>query len=163
MPNFALLLKEEIRRLARKEIKSSTDPLKKEIVRLRKTVRELRERIQSAERSGSGAPRRKQAVASDTSESDKRWVRKSRMTAQTIRELRERLRLSQAGLAKLLGVSMLAVYQWEHSEGTLNLRSKRREALLSVRGMGLREAQRKLEEISGAAGKPKRGRPKKSV
>ena len=165
MPNIALVLKEEIRRLARKELKSSTATIQKELARVKKTARELRRQLDAL------AKQQKKAVPTAPASAkvdgpSVPWVRKSRMTGKTIKELRVRLNLTQAELAKLLGVSGLAVYQWEHSEGTLNLRKKSREALLNARALGQREAHRRLEERPAKekpAAKQRRGRPAKAA
>jgi DNA-binding transcriptional regulator YiaG len=57
------------------------------------------------------------------------------------------LRLSQADFAKLLGTTPGAVHLWERKDGALNLRDKTKAAILSVRGLGAREAKEKLKEI----------------
>lgn len=167
MPNIAAVLKDEIRRLARKEAKSFSSAHKKEITRLKKAGRELRALLDNLakqiKRTATGAA----PAPAKTEGAEVPWVRKSRMTGKTIRELRARLKLTQAELAKLLGVSGLAVYQWEHNEGTLNLRRKSREGLIRLRSLGLREAHRQLEQLGGAApAEPKKkraGRPKKAA
>ena len=69
---------------------------------------------------------------------------KARFTSTTIRSLRTRLGLSQAAFAKLAGVTTHAVYLWETKEGPLNLRDKTKAAILSIKGMGAREAKEKL-------------------
>jgi len=71
------------------------------------------------------------------------------------------LRLSQADFGKLLGTTAHSVYLWEKKDGALSLRDKTKAAILSIRGLGAREARTKLGE---AKGKRKRGKgivPKK--
>ena len=63
--------------------------------------------------------------------------------------------LTQADFAKLVGATTHAVYLWEKKEGPLNLRDKTKKALLSIRGMGAREAKAKLEEAVGKRKKAK--------
>jgi hypothetical protein len=57
------------------------------------------------------------------------------------------LRLSQADFGKLLGTTPGAVHLWEKKEGPLNLRDKTKAAILSVRGMGAKEAKAKFREV----------------
>jgi DNA-binding XRE family transcriptional regulator len=164
VPNIALVLKEEIRRLARKELKFTTAVFHKELVRVKKIARDLRRQLTTLAKNQTKSVRTAAAPSKDAGPGLP-WVRKSRMTGKTIRELRARLNLTQAELAKLLNVSALAVYQWEHSEGTLNLRKKSREALLTARTLGQREARRRISEGPAKetpADKPRRGRPRKS-
>ena len=63
-----------------------------------------------------------------------------------IRSLRNRLGLSRANFGKLLGATPHAVYLWEKKEGPLRLRDKTKAALLSIKGLGAREAKEKLAE-----------------
>ena len=75
--------------------------------------------------------------------------KKARFTSRGIHALREKLRLSQADFGKLLGTTSHAVYLWEKKEGVLNLRDKTKAAILSIRGLGAREAKEKLAELGG--------------
>ena len=82
-------------------------------------------------------------------------VEKARFTSKGIRSLRNRLRLTQADFAKLVGATPHAVYLWEKKEGPLNLRDKTKTALLSIRGLGTTEAKAKFEEAVGKRRKAK--------
>ena len=75
-------------------------------------------------------------------------VCKSRLTAKGIRSLRNKLGLTQADFAKLVGVTTHAVYLWENKEGALNLSNKTKKALLSIQRLGAREAKAKLREAA---------------
>ncbi len=52
MPNLNQILREEIVRLAKREINQQVKPLKGQLVELRKTVREQRHRIDQLQREG---------------------------------------------------------------------------------------------------------------
>jgi hypothetical protein len=69
------------------------------------------------------------------------------------------LRLSQADFGKLLGATPHAVYLWEKKIGALNLRDKTKAAILSIRGLGAKEAKEKLAELGK---KVKKGRNARS-
>ncbi|MEE9369065.1 MAG: helix-turn-helix domain-containing protein [Pontiella sp.] len=52
-----------------------------------------------------------------------------KLTAESIRELREKLGLSQNAFAKKIGVSAPSIAKWEKAKGTLNLQAKSRQSL----------------------------------
>jgi len=144
MSNIAIALKAEISRISRKEAKSATGPISKANIDLKKTVVDLKRRLAALEkenkRLAAGTKKEKLVSAPEQSEETK----KARITSATIRSLRNRLGLSQAELGKLAGVTTGAVYLWETKEGPLNLREKTKAALLSIKGMGAREAKEKV-------------------
>lgn len=65
-----------------------------------------------------------------------------KFSPEALKEERERLQLTAADYGKLLGVSPLTVYSWEH--GRNSPRSRQLEAWLAVRGISEREAHRRL-------------------
>jgi hypothetical protein len=71
------------------------------------------------------------------------------------------LRLSQTDFGKLLGTTPHAVYLWERKEGALNLRDKTKGAILSIRGLGAREAEEKLAEAGRKLNKRREAASKK--
>jgi DNA-binding transcriptional regulator YiaG len=144
MSNIAKALKAEISRISRKEAKSASVPIAKANIDLKKTVVDLKKRLAALEKENkrllAGAKKEKPLSAPEPSEETK----KARITSTTIRSLRSKLGLSQADFGKLAGVTTGAVYLWETKEGPLNLRDKTKAALLSIKGMGAREAKEKL-------------------
>jgi ribosome-binding protein aMBF1 (putative translation factor) len=149
MPNIASLLKEEIARVSRKQLRSETEALKKANSAYRGQLAELKRRMQALEQQvkrlqkGQGGGRGAAAAASpDDEEGDGRTIRYS---AKSLASQRRRLGLSAAALAKLLGVSALSVYKWE--SGNTRPRRKQIEAIAGLREMGRRDVQRKLEEM----------------
>ena len=148
MPNIASLLKEEIARVARKQLRSETGTLKKASSHYRSEIAALKRRIQLLEaqvnrlaKTGGGRATRA-AAAADEDEGDGRQIRYS---AKSLASQRKRLGLSAASLAKILGVSALSVYKWE--SGNTRPRRKQIEAIAQLRGLGRRDVQRKLEEL----------------
>jgi ribosome-binding protein aMBF1 (putative translation factor) len=151
MPNIASLLKEEIARVARKQLRSETETLKKASSHYRSEIAQLKRRIDALERqlkrSSKGTPSVRStapAVSARAAESDGRQVRYS---AKSLRSQRRRLGLSAADLARLLDVSALSVYKWEG--GNTRPRPKQIEAIAALRDMGRRDAQKRLEEMGG--------------
>ena len=146
MSNVAKALKTEISRISRKEAKSAVDPIAKSNTGLKKIVADLKKRLATLEKENkrllAGVKKEKTEAPPTPAEQSK----KARITSTTIRSLRSRLGLSQADFGKLAGVTTGAVYLWETKEGPLNLRDKTKAALLSVKGMGAREAKERLAE-----------------
>ena len=160
MPNLSQVIKSEIARISRREIKAATNPLRNSTILLKKTATGLKKKVAALESDDKRlvafytalqAEKQSSAVqATDT---------KVRITAKSIRVLRNKLGLSQESFAKLLGVSSQAIYIMEHKEGRLSLRSSTKSNLLSIRGLGKREVQAKLAEKE--AGTKKNGKRKK--
>ena len=145
MSTLMAVMKDEIRRIARKEIRAATAGLKKDQTTFRKAVADLR-RQTKAHRSTirqlllvATKQVKLATVAPAAAEGSKAWV-----TAKGIRAQRKKLKLSQAQFGKLVGVSGNTVLKWEHGSGTLKLRSQTRRAVLASRGLGIREVRLRL-------------------
>jgi DNA-binding transcriptional regulator YiaG len=147
MPNLSQVIKAEISRISRREIKAATNPIRSSTVALKKTAADLKRKVAALE---SDAKRLVTFFNAQQAEIQSQAVQKpdnkARITAKGIRMLRSKLGLSQEAFAKLLGVSSQAIYIMEHKEGRLNLRSTTLSNLLSIRGIGKREAKAKLAE-----------------
>jgi DNA-binding transcriptional regulator YiaG len=147
MPNLSQVIKAEIARISRREIKAAVTPVKSSTVMLKKTAADLKKRIAVLE---SDAKRlmafQSELLAERKSQLARTTDNKARFTSKGIRALRRKLGLSQDSFAKLLGVSSQAVYIMEHKDGRLSLRSATLANLLSVRGIGKREARARLAE-----------------
>lgn len=148
MPNIASLLKDEIARVARKQLRGETETLKKASSHYRGEIAQLKRRIEALERQlkrvAKGTSVRAAAPAAAAAESDGRQVRYS---AKSLRSQRKRLGLSAADMARLIGVSALSVYKWEG--GNTRPRPKQIEAIAGLRDIGRREAQKRLEDMAG--------------
>ena len=145
MPNIAAVLKTEIARIARKEVRSQTEEFRKSSAQYRSHIAALRKRIDELERQlkrvGKSAGRSAPAVAeSDDDPSTSRRFSAARLAAQ-----RQKLGLSAADFATLLGVSGQSVYKWEHGES--RPRARQLEAIAAVRGIGKREAANRLAKL----------------
>jgi DNA-binding transcriptional regulator YiaG len=146
MSNIAKVLKAEITRISRKEAKSATQGIGKSNTWLRKIVADLKKRLVLLEKENKHliATMRKYPVESPQKPDEESG--KARLTSRGIRSLRNKLGLSQAGFAKLVGVTRYSVHLWETKDGALSLRDKTKAALLSIKGLGAREAKEKLAE-----------------
>jgi DNA-binding transcriptional regulator YiaG len=77
-----------------------------------------------------------------------------RFSARSVKAQRNRLGLSAADYGKLVGVSGLTIYSWEHEKS--RPRKAQLAALIAVRGIGKREALLKLAKLTEK--KKERGR-----
>jgi DNA-binding transcriptional regulator YiaG len=151
-------LKDEVRRLARKEIKTATartsravPQYRREIARLKRLVRDQDRKLSLLEKQvqrATTAP----AAANDTDSS-------ARFSARSVKAQRRRTGLSAADYSRLVGVSPLTIYHWE--SGKTRPRKGQFAALVGLRGLGKREARAKLEQIGASARKPTRTRRRK--
>jgi DNA-binding transcriptional regulator YiaG len=65
-----------------------------------------------------------------------------RFSARAVKEDRQRLELSAKDYGQLVGVSHLTIYNWEH--GRSRPRTKQMDAWLAIKGVGKREAWKRL-------------------
>lgn len=144
MANVAEVLKAEITRVSRKEVKAAVKAISKSNASLRKSVVDLKRRLTQLEKDNKhlrGKEMRAQpAKPTVAAEEGKR----ARLTSKGIRSLRAKLRLTRPDFAKLVGTTAQTVYMWERKDGALKLRENTKAALLSVRDLGAREAKKKL-------------------
>jgi DNA-binding transcriptional regulator YiaG len=162
MANVVKILKSEIARISKKEAKSATQAIGKSNTWLRKAVADMKKRLVLLEKENKrlAAVLKKYHVA-QPEKVDQEEEKKARFTSKGVLALRKKLRLSQADFGKLLGATPHAVYLWEKKIGALNLRDKTKAAILSVRGLGTREAKERLKEIGGKLKKAKAAASKK--
>ena len=140
MANIATALKEEISRIARKEIRAETEALKKTSAKYRSEIAELKRRLAAAEKGLQIKPK-KSALAEGETEVP---AEKIRFSAKGLRANRERLGLSAADMAKLLNVSAATLYNWEQEK--TKPRDSQLVAIASVRKMGKKEVAAALSE-----------------
>lgn len=147
MPDIAKVLKGEIQRLARKEVKAATAALRRDNAVLKHTVAEHKRRLTALERdnrrllSQIGRRLKESAKAGDGE------IGKARITAKMIRSIRERFGLSQSALAELLEVSAQSVYQWEQKEGRLTFRGDAKAAIIALRKQSVADVKKRLEGL----------------
>ncbi len=150
MPNVAKLLKDEIERLARKEIRKTTDALHKENMALRRALSELKRRLETLEKADKKPARTKIESRPEMETEKTAETSNARFSGKTIRNLRQKWSITQGELASLVGVSSQAVYQWERKDGRLRLRNSTYEALMALRPLGARDVRKRLEDTPAA-------------
>ena len=146
MPDIKQVLNEEIRRLARKELKSFLLPIAKQLSEQKKVISELKKQIAELGKRIPPVEKKVQTIA----ESDLEEAKKLRLTAAGIVKIRKKLGISQSKLAALLGVSGHTVSLWEI--GRVAPLNSTRAAICALRSMGKREIKRRLAEIGEPVG-----------
>lgn len=141
MPNISSLLKQEISRVARREIRAETTSTHKAVAGYRHQIADLKRRIAGLERQvkllGKRAIRERDAAADEMDGS-----LNLRFRPEGLKKHRQRLGLSAQQAGKIMGVSALSVYKWEH--GQTRPRAKQLEAIAALRKLGKREAASRL-------------------
>jgi DNA-binding transcriptional regulator YiaG len=148
MPNLASVLKEEIQRLARKEAKAHAGPLQKAVARYRRDIASLKRQLDDAKKRITylEAKARDQIAAPADGAS---VPESARFSTTSVKSQRRRLGFSAKDYGRLIGVSGLTVYNWE--QGKSRPRQTQLASLVAVRGIGKREALKRLELLNGKA------------
>ena len=147
MPNIAAVLRDEIVRLARKEIRQQTEKLRRGAIQHRKSIATLNQTVRDLQRQlALATAHARKASSASTPEAIPSRVR---FTATGLRSLRKRLDLSADSFGRLVGVSAQTIYNWER--GVTRPSGRQLPALASSRLMGKREARRQLESAKKAA------------
>ena len=141
MPNLNQIFREEISRLARREVKQIVEPLQKQIRDLRGKVQEQRRELKKLEKELAGKADKERVIAPRTvSEEDDVRIHKG-----SVKKHRERMGISQREMALLLDVSPLTISNWETDKSSPS--GENRLAFAELRGMGVREVWQRLEMI----------------
>ena len=150
MTNLASVLKSEVTRLARKELRAETESLKKtvtvqrsEIAALKRRTGDLEKTVKALVRLVNKAERAAEPAQGDAEEGQFRF-RASGMASN-----RKRLGLSAEDFGLLVGASGQSVYLWE--SGRTKPRPQSLAAIAALRGVGKREVATRLEVLKQAA------------
>jgi DNA-binding transcriptional regulator YiaG len=155
MTSLATVLKDEIRRLARKEIKAQTARTAKAVARYRREIAQLKRVQRDQERKiarlesqirKAGSPHAPAAESNG----------EQRFSARSAKSQRRRTGLSAADYAKLVGVSPLTIYNWE--QGKSRPRRGQFASLVALRGLGKREANARLSMLANGRKPKQRGK-----
>ena len=150
MPNVATVLKTEISRVARKELRAAVEPLKKVVATQRSEIAALKRRVQEFEKqlkaaSRSAARQTAAKPASSSSSDGSADAEGLRFRAAGMASNRRRLGLSAHDFGLLVGASGQSVYLWE--QGKAKPRAKAVAAIAALRGIGKREVTARLATL----------------
>lgn len=161
MPNIANVLREEIQRLAKRQVRKELGAVRRDHVRLKKIVADLRRQMAALDRTSRELVKKvTPVVAAKESEDVTEKAAKLRPTSTSLKKLRVRLGMTQVQFGKLLGVSGQAVVQWASKEGRVRMRQTTLAALAGIQTIGKREAWRRLEKMVESRPVGDRGRGK---
>jgi len=141
------VLKSEIIRLAKKEIRAVCIPLAREVRQLKRRMSQMRKTVAGLDKLR-GEFEAKRATEGAELEAPEEKVKAARLSPLLIKKLRTRLGLSQGQLACLVGVSRQAMAFWEL--GKSRPQGRNRAALVALRGVGRWEVKRMLGEKAKA-------------
>ena len=146
MPNIASILKAEISRVARKEVRTEIEALRKSSVAHRASIAALRRQVEALEKAlrkaVKSAAGRSAASGQDAAAHSNV---KRRFSASRLAAHRTKLGLSAAAYGKLVGVSGQTIYHWEQSKA--RPRAAQLESLASVRELTAGKVAGKLEGL----------------
>jgi DNA-binding transcriptional regulator YiaG len=136
-------IKSEIVRLAKREMRKTSVPLRRNLRLLKKTVSQIRRAVLALERSTAyqqkELKKRKIPLGATPEE-----VKKSRFSPALIRSLRKKLGISQKELAILAGVTVGATHLWE--KGKFKPKDEKKAVMVGLRKLGRRDVKKLLEE-----------------
>ena len=145
MPNIAGILREEIGRLSRREIRKATEPTKKATNQHRHAIAALKSHVTKIERQMYALTRTmtRYQQGSEAAADNGSPSKKIRFVAKGLRSQRSRLGLSAGDFGKLIGVTANSVYAWE--SGTTTPREQQVAKIAALRTVGKREATKRLQ------------------
>ena len=149
MPNIASVLKSEISRIARKEVKAEVLSLRKSATSHRKEIAQLKQRAQTLEKmlrqvGAAKAPATAPVASTDDGAGPQRFSAKGLLAH------RKRLGLSASDVGVLLGTSGQSVYNWE--QGKARPRASHLAAIAALRTLGKKDAGAVIAARTGSAG-----------
>lgn len=144
--NAMSVLKVEISRLAKKEAKAVVKPVQKASATDRSLIAGLRKQVASLQREVAmlkkAIPAPEKALSAKTEPEGRFWI-----TGKGVRAMRKKVGLTQAKFAKLVGVSVPTVVNWEKAKGKVEIRRKETMARIQgLKGKGKREVAGMLGE-----------------
>ena len=146
MPNIASILKSEIARVARKEVRAEVESLKKAVGTYRSDIAALKRRAQALEqelkRFQRSQPKPEPVAAPETGKT-------VRFSAEGLAKQRQRLGLSAEAVGLLVGTSGQSVYNWE--DGKARPRAVHMAAIAALRGLSKAQAAEILASRKAAA------------
>jgi DNA-binding transcriptional regulator YiaG len=145
MGNIASVLKEEIIRLTRKEIRSEVAGLRKASVQYRTDIAALKRRVVTLEQQLSRLGKATAQSAEEKADPD--TATRVRFVAKGFKTLRQRLGLTAEVMGGLLDVSAQSIYSWE--AGNSSPRKQQLPKIAMLRGMSKRDVSGILERIAG--------------
>ncbi len=160
------IIKAEIMRLAKREVRAVFRPLKREVWQMSTKLSNLSKGLASLNRMAKEL--HLEEKAKPKLEATPEEVKVSRLTPERISRLRKKIGISQRELGILTGASIGAILSWE--KGKFRPKGEKKAALVALRKLKKREVKKMLADKAEESKKgkavtrrPKKRRPKKIV
>lgn len=151
MPNIAVVLKQEIARLARKEVRAEVEGLRKTVTQLRAELSQLKARAVAQDKALAQLRRqlgRAEPAKAAPAHAEADVAAGKRFSAKGLASNRARLGLSAAEFGQLIGVTGQSIYAWE--AGRSLPRARQLAAIAALRGIGKKEVRARLAAAPAA-------------
>lgn len=157
MPDFKQTFQDEVRRLARKELKAFEAKINEQ----KKTISALTKRVNELEKKAAAPAAAPAAEKAQTGAAAENTGKKARFSPKSLVKFRKKYSLSQKALAVLLGVTPFTVSHWEI--GKNRPRANQIEAFSALAKLGKRKLYALVaEKAPGELPAPKKAAPKKA-
>jgi DNA-binding transcriptional regulator YiaG len=137
------IIKSEIMRLAKREIRKIAVPLGRDVRFMKSAVSQLRKTVLTLQRITAGQQKELEKGKKPL-EAAPEEVKASRFSPRLIRSLRGHLGITQKELAILTDVTIGAIHQWE--SGRFKPSMKKKAVMVALRKLGRREVRKLVEE-----------------
>jgi DNA-binding transcriptional regulator YiaG len=141
MSKIAAVLKQEITRLARKEVTAQTKAIRKANAQYRREIADLKRRADALSKQVAYLAQQERKRLSTTP--PKVVAKGKRFSRHGLVAHRRKVGLSAADYGELVGVSAQTIYSWEG--GKSKPRDQQLASIVEVRDLGKREALKRLE------------------
>jgi DNA-binding XRE family transcriptional regulator len=148
MPNIATILKSEISRIARKEVRAETESIKKQSANYRNQLSALKRQVVTLESLLRQTSRGAKAVPTK-GEEDEQASSGLRFRAKGFATHRKRLGLSAAQAGALLDVSGQTIYHWESEK--VKPRAKHMNRIAALRKLSKKQAAAAVRQVLGTS------------
>ena len=158
MGKLETTMKSEIERLAKRELRKVSVPLKRDVRQLKITVSQLRKAILPLQRFTKGQQEElaKREIRLEVSPEE---VKKSRFSPRLVKTLRKKLKVTQKELAILTGVTVPGIQGWE--TGRFSPKAEKKAMLAALRKLGRTEVKKLLTQRASETPKARQTKPKK--
>jgi len=142
MAKFETMIKSEMVRLAKREVRKICVPLRSDVWSLKSAVSQLHKSVLILQRL-TASQQKELEKGKMLLEAPPEEVKESRFSPRLIKSLRGHLAITQKELAILTGVTVGAVHLWE--SGRFKPSMKKKAVMVALRKLGRREVRKLLE------------------
>jgi len=146
------IIKDEIIRLAKREMRARFAPLRRDVQSLKVMASQLRKSVASLQRVMSQQQR--QISPKPLPEVTPEDLKTARFSPRLIKSIRKHLGVSMREMAKLTGVTVGAIFKWE--KGNFEPKDDKKKTLVGLRKLGRHGARTLLEEKKDKAAPEKK-------